>query len=137
MQKIRWFNDWLASKITGAVGTMLCAYIFTILALLSLPSVLSTGNVIQIVSWITQTFLQLVLLSILMVGQNLAGKASEDRATETHQIVKESHRQQMQELDEMKQLLKEAEQERKEMKHLLDETREILHTLHKERREQD
>ena len=132
MQKIKQFNLWLASKITNAVGTMLCAYLFTAMALVSLPSVLSTGSVIQIIAWITQTFLQLVLLSILMVGQNLAGKASEDRATETHRIVKDSHRRQMLELTEMKQLLKSADAERREMRRLLDETREVLRSVRTE-----
>src|SRR5260370_42271472 len=36
-------DTWLAVKITAVVGTMICAYLFTILALISLPSALKTG----------------------------------------------------------------------------------------------
>jgi len=59
---------------------MWCAYIFAALALISLPSALKTGDVVVIVGWIAQTFLQLVLLSIIMVGQNLQSRHSEIRA---------------------------------------------------------
>jgi hypothetical protein len=36
------------------------------------------------VSWIAQTFLQLVLLSIIIVGQNIAAAASDKRAEDTY-----------------------------------------------------
>jgi hypothetical protein len=65
------FNSWLADKITKAVATMWCAYIFAALALISLPAAISSHNVVVIVAWIAQTFLQLVLLSIILVGQSL------------------------------------------------------------------
>ena len=71
MSKISEFNEKLASKITSGVATMWCAYAFAIIALVSLPSALKSGDVITIVSWVAQTFLQLVLLSIIMVGQNV------------------------------------------------------------------
>ncbi|GAC1574843.1 MAG: hypothetical protein NVS3B5_05410 [Sphingomicrobium sp.] len=38
------FNNWLAVKITNLVGTMWCAYAFTILALISLPDALKAGT---------------------------------------------------------------------------------------------
>lgn len=66
-------NNWLAEKITNVVGTMWCAYIFTALTLISLPSAIASHNVITIVSWIAQTFLQLVLLAIIQTGQNVIG----------------------------------------------------------------
>src|SRR4051812_18029268 len=65
------FNNWLAVKITNVVGTMWCAYAFAALALISLPAAIH-GGVATLISWIAQTFLQLVLLSIIMVGQNVA-----------------------------------------------------------------
>ncbi|MCX6751833.1 MAG: DUF1003 domain-containing protein [Candidatus Nomurabacteria bacterium] len=71
--------DKVAIFITKVVGTMWCAIAFTILALISLPEALSNGTATTI-SWIAQTFLQLVLLSIIMVGQNLQSKHSELRA---------------------------------------------------------
>ena len=38
-----------------------------------------------IVQWIAQTFLQLVLLSIIIVGQNVQAAASDERAENTYQ----------------------------------------------------
>ncbi|HZC30699.1 MAG TPA: hypothetical protein VE261_04215 [Gaiellaceae bacterium] len=78
------FNTWLAVKITNGVGTMWCAYLFTAIALVSLPAAIRSGQVIVIVSWIAQTFLQLVLLSIIMVGQNILSAASDKRAESTY-----------------------------------------------------
>jgi hypothetical protein len=93
----------LAAKITSAVGTMGCAYIFTIIALISLPAAISSGSVIVIVGWIAQTFLQLVLLSIIMVGQNVQSAKSEEHTEKTlNHISKDNDRI----LDELKVLLK-------------------------------
>jgi ABC-type multidrug transport system fused ATPase/permease subunit len=72
------FNDRLALIITNAVGSMICAYIFAAIAFVSLPSAImstiQTGNMMPIISWITQTFLQLVLLSVILKGQNISGE---------------------------------------------------------------
>jgi len=70
--------------VTLAVGTMWCAYLFTLLALVSLPAVLGTHNKLIIVAWIAQTFLQLVLLPIIIVGQNVQAAAADKRAEETY-----------------------------------------------------
>ena len=70
--------------ITVAVGTMWCAYVFTLLALVSLPAALKSQNQIIIVAWIAQTFLQLVLLPIIIVGQNVQAAASDQRAEDTY-----------------------------------------------------
>lgn len=77
------FNGRLALMITGAVGTMWCAYIFAIIALISLPAAISGGTA-TIISWIAQTFLQLVLLSVIMVGQKVAAEASDKQALQTY-----------------------------------------------------
>ncbi len=74
------FNAKLALVITRSVGTMACAYVFAVVALISLPAAISSGQVIVIVAWIAQTFLQLVLLSIIMVGQSVQSAASDARA---------------------------------------------------------
>ena len=73
-------NAWLALKITTAVGSMWCAYAFALLALVSLPAALGSHNPVLIVSWVSQTFLQLVLLSVIIVGQNVQAVASVARA---------------------------------------------------------
>ena len=84
MAKPKSFNDWLAKKITDGVATMWCAYLFAFLALISLPAAIKTHDVVTIVAWIAQTFLQLVLLSIIMVGQNLNSVGVEKKINETH-----------------------------------------------------
>ncbi len=71
-------------KITSAVGTMWCAIIFACIALVSLPSALASRDVVTIVAWVAQTFLQLVLLSVIMVGQDLASRATAQQISETH-----------------------------------------------------
>jgi hypothetical protein len=79
------FNTWLAVKVTNSVGTMWCAYAFAALALVSLPGAIASGSAVTIVSWISQTFIQLVLLSIIIVGQNVQAAASDKRAEATYQ----------------------------------------------------
>lgn len=71
------FNDKIALKITNGVGTMWCAYAFAILALISLPAAIASGSAIVIVAWVAQTFLQLVLLPIIIVGQNLTADTND------------------------------------------------------------
>jgi hypothetical protein len=77
------FNSRLGLKITVVVGTMWAAYLFTALTLVSLPSALKSGSSIIIVAWIAQTFLQLVLLPIIIVGQNQQAAAADKRAEQT------------------------------------------------------
>ena len=79
-------------SITSAVGTMWTAIAFALLALISLPGALASGNVVVIVAWIAQTFLQLVLLPIIMVGQNVHSRQTERRDNETHSAVMAAHR---------------------------------------------
>ena len=77
------FNDWLAVSITNIVGTMWCAYAFACLALVSLPAAIRGGTA-TLVAWIAQTFLQLVLLSIIMVGQKVAAAKSDRQLEQTY-----------------------------------------------------
>ena len=76
-------NAWLAVKITDGVGTMWCAYVFAIIALIGLPTALNPGGE-GLIAWIAQTFLQLVLLSIIIVGQNIAAASSDKRSENTY-----------------------------------------------------
>jgi hypothetical protein len=78
-------NDRIGLGVTKRVGTMWAAYVFFGLSLVSLPAALSSGNVIVIISWVAQTFLQLVLLPIIIVGQNIQAKSSDDRAIATYE----------------------------------------------------
>jgi len=111
MKRINEFNRRVAEKITSFVSTMWCAYLFAALALISLPAAIKTGDVVIIVAWIAQTFLQLVLLSIIMVGQNVASASVEQKINETHaaslgefELAKEARELANQELAELKTL---------------------------------
>jgi len=77
--EVEGFNAKFALLITRSVGTMACAYLFAAIALISLPDAIKAGRP-AIISWIAQTFLQLVLLSIIMVGQSVQSAASDARA---------------------------------------------------------
>jgi hypothetical protein len=77
-------NAKVGLKITLIIGTMWAAYLFTLLALVSAPSAFQSGNTITIVAWIAQTFLQLVLLPIIIVGQNVQAAASDARSQATY-----------------------------------------------------
>jgi len=87
-------NGRIGLMITLAVGTMWCAYLFALIALVSLPDTLKmvglnigftlgTGTIL-LVAWISQAFLQLVLLPIIIVGQNIQAKAADKRAESTY-----------------------------------------------------
>lgn len=84
------FNNKLALIITKAVSTVWCAYIFAILALIALPSAIK-GGTLALVQWLSQTFIQLVMLSLIMVGQNLMSEQ-----------VKKHHKEHMKHLKQLK-----------------------------------
>ncbi len=82
------FNRWFGETITGAVATMWCAYAFAALALISLPQALHDSfaggfKPLPLITWIAQTFLQLVLLAIILYGQNLQSEKADARAEAT------------------------------------------------------
>ncbi len=76
------FNTKVAIVITKAVGSMWCAYAFALFDLISLPDAIRGGTA-AVVSWVAQTFLQLVLLSVIMVGQNVQAAAADKRSEAT------------------------------------------------------
>jgi len=77
-------NAKVGLKITLIVGTMWCAYLFTLLALVSAPTAFKSGDKLVIIAWIAQTFLQLVLLPIIIVGQNVQAAAADARSQATY-----------------------------------------------------
>jgi len=77
-------NGHIGLVITTAVGTMVCAYIFAVIALVSLPSAIQSHNLTIIVAWISSNFLQLVLLPVIIVGQNLLARAADKRSEQTY-----------------------------------------------------
>jgi len=95
------FNTRLAVKITRSVGTMWAAYVFALIALISFPAslvALRHGDTVTFIVWISQSFLQLVLLPITIVGPNVIQAANDMRAeaghetlTAVHQLTAEVH----------------------------------------------
>ncbi|SRR5258708_28846687 len=79
------FNSRLAVLITKSVGTMWCAYIFTLIAIGGAVAVLTSNAFLTAVSvLVSQTFLQLVLLPVIIVGQNVISAAQDARAEADH-----------------------------------------------------
>ena len=78
MKKLNNLFEKLGVIITSAIGSMYCAILFAILAFFGFPL---HGTPFQYVQWLSTTFLQLVLLSVIMVGQRVQGNASERRMT--------------------------------------------------------
>lgn len=66
---------------------MWCAYIFAIISVVSLPAAIKSHDPIVLVGWIAQTFLQLVLLPIIIVGQNVEAATSDARAESDHETL--------------------------------------------------
>ena len=83
VQRVNGINAKIAVFLTNIVGSMWCAYAFAIIAFIGLPAALRPGGE-GIISWIAQTFLQLVLLSVIMVGQNVQAEAGDLRAQHTY-----------------------------------------------------
>jgi hypothetical protein len=96
------FNNALAVKITNVVGSMWSAYLFGLLSLMSLPAILVTINshfrsdfpswiiatsMITLIAWISQNFLQLVLLPVIMVGQNVIQGQQDAKADADHKTL--------------------------------------------------
>jgi hypothetical protein len=109
------FNEGLAVKLTKGVGSMVCAYLFFAWSLLPLVF----PGMLNMVSYVSQSIIQLVLLSIIMVGQDIGGRTNEKRAVETHNTV-------IEELVLVKEELEIAREERA----LLQELIEDLHQRH-------
>ena len=77
-------NGRIALVLTTVVGTMWCAYAFALLALAVVPQAIA-GGLLTFVQWVSQTFIQLVMLSVIMVGQNILARAADKRSLMTYQ----------------------------------------------------
>ncbi len=77
-------NGRIGLALTTIVGTMWCAYAFACLALVALPSA-AGGGILALIQWLSQTFIQLVMLSVIMVGQNILSRAADRRSDMTYQ----------------------------------------------------
>lgn len=123
---VRGFNNRLAVIITNLVGTMWCAYAFALIALISLPDAFKSGTS-ALIAWIAQTFLQLVLLSIIMVGQKVASEKS-DRQLEQTYLDAEAL---LQINDDMHQLLKQNHKLTEQIDQLMHRNTELVEQINK------
>jgi hypothetical protein len=115
------FNTWLAVLVTRSVGTMWAAYVFTVIALVGAVGLVSNNPfLILLIALISQTFLQLVLLPIIIVGQNVISASQDARAEADHITLTTLHAINVQQL-------KMLEQQRA----MLLQQREILDLLQK------
>lgn len=105
-------NERIGLGITKRVGTMWAAYVFLAISLVSLPAAIMSGDPIIIVAWVAQTFLQLVLLPVIIVGQNIQAAAAEKRAIATY--------------EDAGAILEEA---RKIQEHLADQDKSLTHLV--------
>ena len=120
------FNDRLAVKITNVVGTMWCAYAFAALALISLPAAIRAGTA-TLVAWFAQTFLQLVLLSIIMVGQKVASAKSDMQLEQTYKDAEAL----LEINDDMHKLVKQNVQLTEQLNVLLQQNTELTEQINK------
>jgi hypothetical protein len=106
------FNNRLAVGVTRAVGTMWAAYVFVLIALVSFPQALNAflqGDTVTGITWLSQSFLQLVLLPIIIVGQNVISASQDARAEADHETLTALHTinvRQLQILEQQQNILK-------------------------------
>ncbi len=91
--RIEQFNDVVAVTATERIGTMWCVYAFTALVVIPLfvPAVQTS------VMYFSSSFLQLIFLPLIMVGNKVMGRTAEQRAAQDHETL-------MAELAEIKEL---------------------------------
>lgn len=97
----RAFNEWLALKVTLMVGTMECVYAFAGLAAVPLFMPALEGQV----QFVSSSFLQLVLLPMIMVGNLILSRASEVRAKQDHETLFELLKLAREEVAELREVL--------------------------------
>ena len=99
---VKKLNNSIAVKITNAIGSMWSAYLFALISLMSLPAILVlvspnfrpyfpswiiATSVITLIAWVSQNFLQLVLLPVIMVGQNVIQGQQEAKSETDHKTL--------------------------------------------------
>jgi uncharacterized membrane protein len=85
-EEMQSLNDRIAVFLTRTVGSMPMAYTFVVLAIIGLLAILGILSplVALLVAWLSQTFIQLVLLPVIMVGQNVLNRKTELQAEEQY-----------------------------------------------------
>lgn len=79
------FNARLALWITEHTGSMVTAYAFAVIGVVGIVASLTNNTtVVLIVAAVSGYFLQLVLLPVILLGQNLQANAADARAEATY-----------------------------------------------------
>jgi len=73
----------LGKWLTNKVGTMWCAFLFAILAITGFPEQITRHS---IVDWLIQDFLQLVLMSVILVGQDVQSEIAKKELEELRSL---------------------------------------------------
>lgn len=116
------FNTWLAVSVTRSVGTMWAAYLFTLISIGGGVAVITQNAFLTALSvLVSQTFLQLVLLPIIIVGQNVISASQDARAEADHLTLTTLHAINVQQLRMLEQ-----------QGEMLKQQREILDLLQKQ-----
>ena len=85
-------NDRLAVFISKRVGSMACAFLFAAIGIASLIGAVTQNAVLALTfGALSSYFLQLVLLPIIMVGQNVQARQSELMAEEAYQTTQKTY----------------------------------------------
>lgn len=93
-------NEMIAMKTTLAMSTMWCVYLFFVWSVL--PVLAESTK--DFVFYVSGGVIQLVALPLIMVGQSVLNRASEERASQDHEAL-------MAQLEIMKQLLSAKDRE--------------------------
>jgi hypothetical protein len=126
------FNEWLALSITRRVGTMACAYAFSIIAIVALPQAIHDSfydkgfQPLPLVTWTSQSFLQLTLLAIIMVGQGVQSRKTEERDNEQFNAVMEILKDARDERAALTEIVQDERIERQSIKQLVHEMHQVL-----------
>jgi hypothetical protein len=108
------FNDRLAVQITKRVGTMWAAYVFAVIGITSLVGAVTNNiSLTLLAGGLSSYFLQLVLLPIIMVGQNVISASQDARAEADHLTLTTLHAMNVRQLEMLEQQAKILEQQHK------------------------
>jgi hypothetical protein len=116
-------NEKIAVWLTAKIGSMWAGYLFCLIAFISAPAALASGNSLVIVAWIAQTFLQLVLLPVIMVGQDVQGRRTETTILDTHELAVSEH-------EQTRILVEQIAASHEDLQQLLTDMHQVLVTVH-------
>lgn len=127
MGRIAALNEAVAVRVTLVFGTMWTTYVFFLYGFLPL---LFPGNMVAIMYW--SSTVQLWALPLIMVGQNVLGRANDRRDQAQYEMVQEIRRLSRWHVDTMKALMLLAERQEGVLERVEDrveQTRELVDAL--------